>query len=72
MNRKISLYLDGAVIDELTKMAEERGSSISALVNNILKLGLDSRAEVLKELDTVNILKLVKGLKKAIKPLMRE
>lgn len=70
MKRRMSLNFDDEVLTEIEKMAADRGCSVSALVNNILKMGLDSRREVLKELDSVNLLDLVKGLKRAVKPLL--
>jgi len=66
----MSLNFDDDVLTEIEEMAKRRGCSVSRLVNDILRMGLDSRSEMLKELDQVSLLQLVKGLKKAVKPLM--
>lgn len=71
MKVKQSIALDQEVIDELKKMADKSGVSLSSLVNDILKGGLDSRHEMLKELETVNLLDLVRDLKKALKPVKK-
>jgi metal-responsive CopG/Arc/MetJ family transcriptional regulator len=65
-----TINFDDDVLQELREMAKKRGCSVSRLVNDILRMGLDSRDEILKELDSVSLLQLVKGLKKAVKPLM--
>lgn len=70
MKRRMSLNFDDDVLTEIEEMAKRRGCSVSRLVNDILRMGLDSRSEMLKELDQVSLLQLVKGLKKAVKPLM--
>lgn len=67
MKRKVSLNLDDAVLTELEKMAEKSGRKLSPLINDILKGGLSSRAEMLKEVETINLLDLVKKMKAVMK-----
>lgn len=53
--QRINLSLDKTVIAELEKMSEKQGVSISALVNSVLKAGLDSTNALVDALDGMSI-----------------
>ena len=67
MKTQQSINFDTDVLKELREMAKKRGCSVSRLVNDILRMGLDSRNEMLKELETVNLIELMRGLKRVVK-----
>lgn len=61
---RINLSLDQPVIDEMVRMAEKQGISVSQLVNPILKAGLDSTNELVTALDGMSIPALLEVLMK--------
>lgn len=67
MKTQQSINFDTDVLKELREMAKKRGCSVSRLVNDILRMGLDSRNEMLKELETVNLIELMRGLKRVVR-----
>jgi metal-responsive CopG/Arc/MetJ family transcriptional regulator len=67
MKTQQSINFDTEILQELRAMAKKRGCSVSRLVNDVLRMGLDSRNEMLKDLETVNLVELVRGLKKVVK-----
>lgn len=52
---RINLSLDQRIIDELVKMADKQGISVSSLVNSILKGGLDTTNELVEVLEGMSI-----------------
>lgn len=67
MKRQVSYNIDEDVIEEIRGMAEKAGWSASRLVEHILKGALDSRREVLRDLDSIDLVDLVKKLKRVVK-----
>lgn len=53
--RGFNLWLDVEVVADLQKMADKQGTSLSYLVNHILKAGLDSTGELTKALDGMSL-----------------
>lgn len=62
MKQKVSMTLDENVVAELQKMADQQGITLSYLVNNILKSGLDSMGELIKALDGMSLADLIETL----------
>lgn len=56
---RINLSLDQSIIDELTRMAEKQGCSVSSLTNSILKGGLDTKNELVGALEHMSITELL-------------
>lgn len=71
MKRQISYNIDEEVIEEIKLMAEKANWSASRLVEHILKGALDSRREILRDLDSIDLVDLVKKLKGAVKAKVR-
>jgi len=61
---RINLSLDQNIIDELVAMAEKQGISTSALVNSILKGGLDTTGALVEALDGMSLVDLLDVLTK--------
>lgn len=67
MKKQCSYYLDADVDAEIKKMAASAGLPASVVVNRILRGGLDSRREVLAELESIDVVDLVKRMKSMLK-----
>lgn len=59
---RINLSLDQDIIDQLQAMADKQGTSVSALVNSILKAGMDSQNELMSALQGMSIDRLLEVL----------
>lgn len=57
-----SLWLDDDVMADLQKMADRQGISRSALVDHVLKAGLDSTGELVDALDGLSLSDLLEVL----------
>lgn len=67
MKRRMSVTIDDDVYREFEVMAKKAGRPLSSLVNDVLRGGLASRAEMLKEVESINLLELVKQMKAVMK-----
>lgn len=57
-----TLWLESSVVDQLQKMADRQGITLSALVDHILKAGLDSTGDVVSALEGMSLSDLLEAL----------
>lgn len=62
MKQKVSWSIDTEIVENMEKMAAKQGISTSALVNAVLKGGLDATGELVNALDMISIPNLIEML----------
>lgn len=55
MKQRVNLTLDSDLIVEMQKLADKQGISVSALVNYMMKAGMESTRDVVDALDGLSI-----------------
>jgi hypothetical protein len=67
MKRRVNLTLDVDLLDEMQKLADKQGISVSALVNYTMKAGMGSTMDVVDALDGLSIADLFELLQREAK-----
>lgn len=62
MKQRVSWTIDTEIVKNMEAMAEKQGISTSALVNAILKGGLDATGELVNALDMISVTDLLEML----------
>jgi len=55
MKKRVNLTLDVDLLDEMQKLADKQGISVSNLVNYTMKAGMESTKDVVDALDGLSI-----------------
>ena len=67
MKKPHSYHLEEDLIDDIRKASEKAGLSASEFVGKVLRGALDSQREILKELDAIDLVDLIRKVKGTLK-----